>query len=48
MIRRETQRAKTIRDSFHGSLLMGGQQEWRVTKMLIYDGELMDVEQPGN
>jgi hypothetical protein len=38
MIRRETQTAKTIRDNFHGLLLMGSQQEWRVTKMLIYDG----------
>jgi hypothetical protein len=38
MIHRETQTTKTIRDSFHGLLLMGGQQEWRVTKMLIYDG----------
>jgi cell division protein FtsW (lipid II flippase) len=25
MIRRETQTAKTIRDTFHGLLLMGGQ-----------------------
>jgi hypothetical protein len=39
MIRRETQTAKTIRDSFHDLLLMGSQQEWQVTKMFIYDGE---------
>jgi hypothetical protein len=38
MIPRETQTTKTTRDSFYGLLLMGGQQEWRVTKMLIYDG----------
>jgi hypothetical protein len=38
MIRRETQTAKTNGDGFHGLLLLGGQQEWRVTKMLIYDG----------
>jgi hypothetical protein len=28
MIRRETQTAKTIRESYHGLQLMGGQQEW--------------------
>jgi hypothetical protein len=39
MIRRETQTAKTIRDSFHDLLLMDSQQEWQVTKMFIYDGE---------
>jgi hypothetical protein len=27
MLRRETQTAKTIRESFHGLLLIGGQQE---------------------
>jgi hypothetical protein len=32
MIRRETQTAKTIRESYHGLLLMGGQQEWAANK----------------
>jgi hypothetical protein len=54
MIHRETQTAKTIRDSLHGLLLMGGQQKWQVTKMFIYYGEVDGwwsnwvMEQPGN
>jgi hypothetical protein len=51
MNRRETQTVKTIRDSFYRLMLMAGQEEWQVTKMLIYDGVAEGrwaMEQPAN